>query len=530
MSTSSSDKSQSEEEIITPQSVNEMSEKLPPVSVAIPQPPRPTSSVSDKWKHALDSGSASKEEVETIRKEISIQENILLSLQSENESLLYEKKQLQQRIKDLEERNANLEAKYSIQMSAKGFSFSSVDEKDNTIKSLRLTIEELKHSVQEAERIKSTMQNQIQKQKMSVTERSGSGEGKSPNPHPTLNSQAHQYRLVESLNKKIESQNTEIERLRERCAFLERDEKVNQGHQKTKSISEQTSSENAELSMQVERLKLRIDQLEGALVEKDKCAEVAVGKLKTESLKIKTYYENAIKSIIANQGSSTHESKAIFVGKNECVVENKELKERIFALEEKLRNSLPANQYSHLPEKVEALTEDLKKARREIDSLLFKLQAKDEEIVSVRTSAKDELVSRLESLRNQHNSEITKLQEQHDREIKRFLTARINKDFSEKLKKQWLKLHEDHPEKFLSSVVDRLTFLEKYCAQKDVEMEVNINQILRVSEMENKVEKQKAEMIIEQKNIQIQEFQYHLESLMRTVRFLRANSQISLVS
>lgn len=520
-----------------------------------------------------------KEEIEELKKEMVIQENILTSLQRENEKFLVERKGLLQRIKDLEERNANLEAKYSLLRSASEFASPAPDE---TINGLRKTIDDLKEALNEAEKIKSIMQQAIHEKQGTEEEEVTRTREVTPNPNDTVSevlpdfkleqsttqgsrksstAQAYQYRLVEQLKETIEKQKDEIRILNQRLLSgpedmtrrMERNDvdPVSSATTKAPSMSRSPSVHSNEIKVEEktakkseERIGLskggevlapdnntasdalraqerRMKQLENALVEKDKAASFAVEKLKTETSRIRLYYENAIKKIIADRTSENEKKKMDTAPAKD--LEKDLLKARVMELEGTLRHreSTSQREYIELSSKVELLTEQMLIKQKETDELTRRLHEKNTEVARLHVASREELLARIESQREEHHHEINRLQEQHDAELRRLVSSKRTKEFTEKLKKKWLQVKEKSPEIFMSTVVDRLAFLENYCLQKDAEMELSVAQILRVSEMETKLLKQKAEITIEQKNLQIQEFQQHLDSLMKTVALLK---------
>lgn len=480
----------------------------------------------------------SQTEIEFVEKEIVTLESIIKTLQRENEVFFTEKKKLQQRIKDLERISTNLEAKLSIQRSAQSNSDGLPDKKDDTIKALHKTIRELTEALTEADNIKCAMQNLVKTHPQSAANMDSTNLSQT-NKCEKSAAQAYQYRLIDQLKGRLKVQSEEIAYLKEKYEAMEKkllaelDILMNRIRQNSES---QVSVQQTDTSVPANDNTIQkacdhsiyektIQNLEDSLIEKTKLADAAVNNLNTETAKIRAYYEEAIKSIIsdsrkcANQHSIDKDS-ALKVAQDKAL-ESEVLKKRVSELEEVNRNSVSKELHNSLVQKLDDLSLQLQETKKENVLLQVQLGKKEEELAIHQRESKQELLSQLEAQYKKHNSNLNKIQELHDVELKRIAKSTSRKNFNQEIKKKWLSLKRDHPEQFISSVIERIAFLENYCAQKDAEMELNLTRIIRVAEMESRIQKQKADLLVEEKNIQIKQFQFQLDSLLKTVSQLK---------
>lgn len=473
-----------------------------------------------------------KEQIDLFKKEFASQENILQLLQEENKSLLQERKKLKERIIELEKIKENLESKNVLEKNRENLPESSLDSNDETIKSLRYTIHELNVGLDDAEEITNSMQAQLKKGRITSDVRDvSSSQNVVDRKAPT--SQAYQHRLITQLKETIIEQQEEIKRLSE-VSLMPRNPEVavkREGQILGKGDTETSvgSSEdqlgtvvkkNEESGFPKAFYDNHIRQLEQALIEKDKCAGIAVEKMASESAKIRLYYENAIKSIIAKQKLPSEKYSEVEPPSFKVesgVIEDSPLGKRIIELEEKIRKM----EEKKAPEELNEIAGELLLLRSQKEKMRKKLDKKNSKIERDRMRANKYLLSEIEKLREEYNKKIFELEESHKDAIKRLGKTQLSKEFEDKLRKKWFSLQKTGSECFMNAVIDRLIFLENYCLQKDMEMELNIRQILRVAEMESNLEKQKAELCMEEKNIQIREFQYQLDSLLRGIYLLK---------
>lgn len=478
-----------------------------------------------------------KEQIEKFKREFATQENILQLLQEENRNLLRECKEVRDKIKELEVKIRNLESKNGMESTGRGFSEFSVDPKDDIIKSLRQTVHELNLGLNEAEKIKNSMQSQLKKDEGRPHFKE-SHLSQNVLDHKASTSLAYQHRLITQLRETIGKQQEEINILREKClrskeaeTALTREEfNVEEGDKKNIISSPHEDFDlivkrNEELELLKGFYENRIRQLEEALIEKDKSGSLAVEKLICESGKIRSYYENAIKTIIVNQKSSpieqTVEDPQLTIT-SPSLLEDSALEKRILELETKI---FEVNE-GKKPDEGSLLAEELVLLKAQKDKLLTKLNQKNKKLEKQRMRANRNLIAEVEKLRAVYTKKINELEEKHRDSLKSLSKTHVSKEFEDKLRKKWFSLKKDGTECFISAVIDRLIFLEKYCVQKDMEMELNLRQVLRIAEMERNLEKEKAELCIEEKNIQIREFQCHLDSLLRSLRVLKGGKAL----
>lgn len=473
-----------------------------------------------------------KEEVEVFKKEFTDQEKILQLLQKENEHLIQERKTFLERIKELTEKNIYLESKSSAHQIAEHFSESLQDPKDDVIKSLRKNICELNVGINDAEAIKNMMKDQLQKHSVS-SELNVRSISQNNLDYRSPTSQAYQHRLVSQLRESIAKKEEEIKALRELNTLSPKPKITQTSGAGTLTegndgnliflTSEHTDlilKKNQELETEIEIYEKRVKQLEMALSEKDKCAKIAVESMKSESDKIRSYYENAIKSIILKQKAFSKEStegKLLKSSTVDVLPEDNALKKRVMCLEAKIDKIEEVKK----PQEATVSDQELFIFRSQNEELFLKLKEKEDEFEKYRLKSKKFLYSELEKMRNTYSQKINEINKKHSDALKSLERVQLSSQFKESIRRKWIDLKKNGPESFMNAVIDRLAFLENCCAQKDIEMDLNIKQILRVAEMEFNLEKQKAELCIEQKNVQIQEFQYHLDSLLRGIFFVK---------
>lgn len=450
-------------------------------------------------QESLAPRSPGNESIASLKKELAVQENILSLLQRENEVLITNEKLLKKEIKELEAKNANLEAKYSIQCSSREFSVPLKDERNDVIRDLRRTISELQQALREAESIKCSLEDQVQK---------GSA-------IRDTESEIHREAVKDKASV-IKSEITATEVPAPKLSVSTQTTSIDYGNQPIELVKKDPASKKGELGDTHLSLKRRIQQLQNALEDKDRCAEAAIADLKKETSKLRDYYESVIMTISNSSSQKVAEDSGL-------QAQNNALTSRVEELERSIAEANLSNREMIISLRSERMALESKVAvsNKEKDELFVALHRKEEEMKIMQLRFQEELLARLDALRQEHNGNLANIRREHEGDLKRAAATKFSSQFYKDVREKWIKLKKESPDTFLSTVVDRLTFLESYCAQKDAEMELSIGQVVQVADMELKLQKQREEMRIQEKNLQIQNFQQELHHLMQLASSIR---------
>ncbi|KAH8608850.1 hypothetical protein ERJ75_001238200 [Trypanosoma vivax] len=140
--------------------------------------------------------------------------------------------------------------------------------------------------------------------------------------------------------------------------------------------------------------------------------------------------------------------------------------------------------------------------------------------------AKEEHNAQLHRIREMHNSDIERIQEQHKQEMRSIVEQCRVMGEKSCIRKILAQLPDDKlcSRAFLQRVADRLVALEQQQVQREREVVREISEIKRVADFEIALVKQKSEMLLEEKNQQIQDFQLQLDQLLTGLTLLQSRS------
>ncbi|EPY23499.1 viral A-type inclusion protein [Strigomonas culicis] len=372
-----------------------------------------------------------------------------------------------------------------------------------------------------------------------------------------LRSQLNEGGRKDQQNKNVSSnKDRQIRNLSKRIAELEETlQKKNPDNIAELIRSCQPDVHNSQLFKKEER---RVKQLEQALLEKDKGTEAALGRLKEEMEKLRRQYEDRIASLQAelfdarnsqqrispklkelekenltlrrqamNDLSPGTPPPAVSNVENELHelrTENNTLHKRIVELEMNvaLRNQ-NASLMKQMQERLDSLSQEAdfyKKMSNDKESSIKDIQERCEEKIRL---AKENFTSQLLNYRKEHNNELDRLQRSHQAEIRR-IANQNNTSGSDDLSQSLMQIaKEGGNSAFLHSVLDKLKYLEKRCIQKEKEAAFELTEARRIAELERTLLEQKADLIIEQKNQQINEFRSQLDQLIVAMASLQPN-------
>ncbi|GET88781.1 hypothetical protein, conserved [Leishmania tarentolae] len=130
----------------------------------------------------------------------------------------------------------------------------------------------------------------------------------------------------------------------------------------------------------------------------------------------------------------------------------------------------------------------------------------------------------LQTMRSAHNEELSRLEASHQSqllEISKCSKADRGDNFASRLSRI---VEEKGYDASLIAIGERLCFLEKRYRQKEEEKMHEILEMKRVIELEKRIQKEKTDLLLEQKNTQIKRFQVQLDELLASLSILQATS------
>ncbi|KAH9593434.1 hypothetical protein LSM04_005118 [Trypanosoma melophagium] len=139
-------------------------------------------------------------------------------------------------------------------------------------------------------------------------------------------------------------------------------------------------------------------------------------------------------------------------------------------------------------------------------------------------TARQEYQLQVQRIRQEHNDEIARIQEHHQREVHSIVEQNRSAEEASRVCEKLLQSSSNDPRQshtFLQSVAERLVYLERRQERKEREFAYEIAEVKRVADFELSLMKQKAEMMIEQKNHQIHEFRLQLDHLLSSLALLQ---------
>lgn len=522
----------------------------------------------DAKERIQTAGPCTKEELEKVRKEIDTQDQIISALQKDNEALRTSAKQLQLHAKEVESKLANLEAKHSLLLSATD---GSPAENSIEVRKLAARNKELQRSLEEAEmralstkaevrsllaEVEKTAQleaelrsTRLEKRQTDLSHKREIEDLRSRIAELTDVNEARQ--AAENANVSVASiehvevqqdqfQSEEIERLRSRVAELERE----LAQRNTDNIKELIQTvQSKEQLRHTKQLESKVQQLSEALNEKDTCMERMVERLRTEASAIRSAYEGKIKQLESQLRQSQHEQRRAQltapVASSAPVAASKDRKESLpdssheaaGTLEKQVRFAADtfASGQKALEERASALESELEGYQKLAEESHSLLKRSNEMWEQKSNAFREDFLNQLRSVRQKHNEDIDRLQRYHKEEMTRVLEEL---DAVKKENTSW-KLppisggvcEADVTKKaFLESAVQRLAYLERHFLQRAKESAFEVAETKRIALAEQQLQKEKYEILLAQKNQQINQFRMELDDLIASIACLRHTS------
>lgn len=435
--------------------------------------------------------------------ELITQERIIAALQVDNEALRSESKNLHNRNKQLESCLSNLEAKHSLLQSSvhhRTEVFAPVAQKEKSHNS--------PVSLIEVDTRKPTLANSTTREPLVHMDNGVSCQ------HEVcgIGSPTEDGRLHSSLISRVnELENVLKCKPEDEVAQLLR-------------RNESTGYEKLENSYQN-----RVRQLEDALLEKDRCTEAALERLRSESHSIRARYEAKIANLQSQL--SCKESNAI----QKVEVSGKEL-----ALENAVtqQNLVFQVESSFLKQKIEDWSTKSKTVDMQLNTIQRESQSDRHFLYETRRrldanqqdwekkflAFREDFTSQLRAMRHAHNEEIISLQHQHQEEIKCLATASSQSAKANLIERLCQRLGGESPEPFLLGVVEQLSYLDTRLYEKERQASYEISQIQRASHFEIALLKQQMNAITELKDHQINQFRHELDALLSALSSLISTS------
>nr|CCD13388.1 unnamed protein product [Trypanosoma congolense IL3000] len=383
----------------------------------------------------------------------------------------------------------------------------------------------------------------------------------------------------------------QISRLMKRIAELEEALGTNRPNSIGQLIrSCQPSAEESKLFKQLNR---RIKELEEALVEKDRCADAAVTRLRVETDRMNKQYQEQIEKLeeqlktkllhaqsrrvrdlekqlaeaqraldekdrggpqVVSEGAEPPSCCAV-LGKApgsvasgardpslgeavEPLRKGNELLKQHFLQEHQILNTsgsapvAPPDAFaasctdrliSYMQTQITNMTSELAATRRSLEENQQSIGNMHVQWDDRLLAVKKDYQAQLQCVQQRHDEDIARIRDHHQ-ELKS-LVERQENDRNLCVFKKVDKLTSKGPRvrEFLLSVVERLSYLERCQIQRDREVELEMMKIKRVADFEIALERQKAEILLEEKNQQIRGFQAQLDQLLATVALLKGD-------
>ncbi|KEG12549.1 viral A-type inclusion protein [Trypanosoma grayi] len=623
---------------------------------------------SAAWDAVRAGELVTKEELEGVRRELLMQERVVKALEEDNVNLHTERRVLRAKLAELEKRAVNMEAKYSLLTSGQSpnpppaatptpvqqqqqFSQDEIhvelERQRTVVRELQLELELIRREKKDVEaRLSSLDTKKIEEMELEVRNLRVDLKHKETECQDTVKDMARKiawYVEHQEFNhaqeELLKQQQDTIRRLRTRLhevgamdgegkhprvgkdarvryltkRVVELEEALNSKHPDSIAQLIRSCQPSVQDSKQFKQLNLRIKELEEALVEKDRCAEAAVTRLRVETDRMKIQYqeridkleedlklrllhaqtrrvrelekhlaearqalrerskekappsvpvevEAAVEATAATSGyvhekgvdasSAQREPKAVVtatptgVGNHADEViallrqENEALRGQLSQTTSEAVKGVVVPIMSHGVEVGAASTGVISSMQAQISTLIAELAVYKRLLMENQESLRDaharweerlltvrqECQSQMQRMRQEHNDDISRIQEHHQREMKSVAEQqRAEEEASLALQKlaQGPLDGPRHSRAFLQSVAERLAYLERRQVQKERESAHEIVEVKRIADFELALATQKAEMMLEQKNQQIQEFRLQLDQLLANLALLQ---------
>ncbi|RNF07279.1 viral A-type inclusion protein [Trypanosoma rangeli] len=622
------------------------------------------------WKAVRSGVMVTKEELEEVQQEMLLQERVLKALERDNAEVHAERRLLRAKLAEMEQKAVNVEAKYSILASSQSPNphagqplpsaattstqsgqrgcqdelHMELEQQKTMVRELQLELELLGREKKELETrlaaldVKKFGEMELELRNLRVdlkrkeTEHNGTVKDMARKiawyvEHQEFNrsqeellkeqqdticrlrARLHEMGAMDDTGRhKRVGKDARVKYLTKRVVELE--EALNQKHPDSIAQLIRSCQPSVQDSKQFKQLNLRIKELEEAIVEKDRCAEAAVARLRVETDRLRIQYQEKIerleeelkirlmhaqtrrvcelekqlaearqalrerdqegKSFVAaverpvaadrclpgkdaaaldepeeskacmtatQTGAVNHVGEAISLLQKENEALKSQLSQTtqavtqtpaaVAASPDSEGKTFPLHVISSMQAQLSTLTAELavyKQLLTESQGSLRDAHARWEERL---LTARQEYQYQLQHVRQEHNEDIKRIQENHQREMKAIAEQQQALEAASwACQKAPQITFEDprHGHAFLQSVAERLRYLERRQVQKEREAAHEISEVKRVADFELALAKQRTEMVIEQKNCQIQEFRLQLDQLLATLALLQSHA------
>ncbi|EKF26899.1 hypothetical protein MOQ_009392 [Trypanosoma cruzi marinkellei] len=621
------------------------------------------------WQAVRSGVIVTKEELEEARQEMFMQERLLKALEKDNANLHMERRILRTKLNEMEQKAVSVEAKYSILSSGRGPNTRvgqpvqpsaivsmegeqkcsqdalrmELEHQKTVVRELQLELELLRREKKDLEtRLAALDIKKFEEMELEVRNLRVDLKRKETEHNETVKDMARKIawyvehqEFNHSQEELIKEQQDTIHRLRARLhemgamddegkrkrvgkdarvryltkRVVELEEALNQKHPNSIAQLIRSCQPSVQDSKQFKQLNLKIKELEEALVEKDRCAEAAVTRLRVETDRIRIQYQEKIEKLedelklrlmhaqtrrvrelekqLAEVRQALRErdqektSPVTAVEKlasaDGCLLENSAAapalpeKPNLFAVTaqngvssqvEEVISSLrkendtlksQLSQATHdLTRKPIAVSQPLENGEDTFSShVISSMQAQISTLTaelavykrllmesqeSLRDShtrweerlgtARQEYQQQIQHIRQEHNDDIKRIQENHQREMKTIAGRQQNFQEASWASQKAFQIPLENPRQgiaFLQGVAERLAYLERRQLQKEREAAHEILEVKRVADFELTLAKQRTEMLMEQKNQQIQEFRLQLDQLLASLALLHSH-------
>ncbi|CCW65328.1 unnamed protein product [Phytomonas sp. EM1] len=456
----------------------------------------------------LSSRSISEVDLKEVCSDMVMQERIIATLQKDNEILRNKSKDLSLKNIELSNHIANLEAKHSLLASSVESEAQLNKKRVEDIQKLTTTISELKRKCEEAEKSKTEMWARLDsikpgkvEDKCTFTEASITCETSVTGGEILHdNDSKHVSWTKESTDNKeiglsdLRKVKKKISKSKDTQANINNLESLSKNRQTTHITNTNHGSKRLEENRLIKMKDSRIRQLEDALVEKERYMASALQRLKDESDKLSSQYKEKIHRLelqLKDKENSEGVRANIIQNTPNIDRETVLLKERLLKCEKLLTDNYRF--IDLLNKQWERCVEDMKKSHSE----------------------------QLQLIHKNHDDELTRLQNSHQLELGRISKMKyINEDIKFMNRKLIKMASNEKSENFLLAFLDRLSYLEKRCKQREEDVAFEIAESKRVAEVERRLLAERMSLIIEQKNQQIKHFQIELDELLAHIRSL----------
>ncbi|CAJ04744.1 conserved hypothetical protein [Leishmania major strain Friedlin] len=179
---------------------------------------------------------------------------------------------------------------------------------------------------------------------------------------------------------------------------------------------------------------------------------------------------------------------------------------------------------THLHSVIERLRAEICEHKQRNITLQSKLDSIHAEWDARLAEMKTNFALQIQTLRSAHNEELSRLEASHQTQLLE-ISKCSKADRGDSLASRLSRIVEEKGyDASLIAIGERLCFLEKRYCQKEEEKTHELLEMKRVAELEMKIQKEKTDLLLEQKNTQIKRFQVQLDELLAALSILQATS------